>query len=227
MQKQAPTLGRILVMAGFALSCFGLLLYLWVAFGGGSRSSRRATGSTPLRARRRSSPAGGRAHLRRARRQGRKAIGLDAETARRRDDPARQRYAPIPKDARAILRPKTLLGETYVELTPGTPDARTLPEGGHAGGRAVADTVELDEILRTFDPQTREAFQDWMQSLAEAIDGRGADLNDAFGNLGPFAEDTTELLEMLNRRSRRVQGCRRNTGVVFDALSRRSGELAT
>jgi len=35
MQKQAPTLGRILVMAGFALSCFGLLLYLWVAFGGG------------------------------------------------------------------------------------------------------------------------------------------------------------------------------------------------
>ena len=35
MQKQAPTVGRILVMAVFTLSCFGLLLYLWVAFGGG------------------------------------------------------------------------------------------------------------------------------------------------------------------------------------------------
>ena len=34
MQKQAPTLGRILVMAIFTLSCFGLLLYLWSAFGG-------------------------------------------------------------------------------------------------------------------------------------------------------------------------------------------------
>ena len=34
MQKQAPTLGRLLVMAGFALSCFGLLLFLWLAFGG-------------------------------------------------------------------------------------------------------------------------------------------------------------------------------------------------
>src|SRR5881409_2749777 len=34
MQKQAPSLGRILVMAGFALSCFGLLLFLWLAFGG-------------------------------------------------------------------------------------------------------------------------------------------------------------------------------------------------
>src|ERR671936_2683948 len=34
MQKQAPSLGRILVMVGFALSCFGLLLFLWLAFGG-------------------------------------------------------------------------------------------------------------------------------------------------------------------------------------------------
>ena len=34
MQKQAPTLGRLLVMVGFALSCFGLLLFLWLSFGG-------------------------------------------------------------------------------------------------------------------------------------------------------------------------------------------------
>ena len=34
MQKQAPTLGRLLVMVAFALSCFGLLLFLWLAFGG-------------------------------------------------------------------------------------------------------------------------------------------------------------------------------------------------
>src|SRR5881227_1012182 len=34
MQKQAPTLGRLLVMVGFALSCFGLLIFLWLSFGG-------------------------------------------------------------------------------------------------------------------------------------------------------------------------------------------------
>ena len=34
MQKQAPTLGRLFVMVAFALSCFGLLLFLWLAFGG-------------------------------------------------------------------------------------------------------------------------------------------------------------------------------------------------
>src|SRR5918997_5420313 len=34
MQKQAPSVGRILVAVGFTLSCFGLILFLWIAFGG-------------------------------------------------------------------------------------------------------------------------------------------------------------------------------------------------
>src|SRR5438128_6043625 len=34
MQKQTPTFGKILVMVLFALSCFGLLLFLWLSFGG-------------------------------------------------------------------------------------------------------------------------------------------------------------------------------------------------
>ena len=34
MNKQVPSVGKILVMVGFALSCFGLLLFLWLAFGG-------------------------------------------------------------------------------------------------------------------------------------------------------------------------------------------------
>ena len=34
MQKQAPSVPRVLVMVLFALSCFGLLLFLWVSFGG-------------------------------------------------------------------------------------------------------------------------------------------------------------------------------------------------
>ena len=40
MNKQAPSFWRVAAMAVFALSCFGILLYLWIAFGG----------STPLRA---------------------------------------------------------------------------------------------------------------------------------------------------------------------------------
>ena len=59
MQKQAPSIGRILVAAGFTLSCFGLILFLWIAFGGLdslSAKSYRITAYFPRRPSSRSSP---------------------------------------------------------------------------------------------------------------------------------------------------------------------------
>ena len=53
----------------------------------------------------------------------------------------------------------------------------------------MSDTVELDEVLRTFDPRTRAAFQAWMQTQAEAVAAHGRDINDGLGNLAPFAEE--------------------------------------
>ena len=47
-------------------------------------------------------------------------------------------YAPIPKDTKAILRQKTLLGETYVELTPGSKSAGTIPEDGRLPAGSVS-----------------------------------------------------------------------------------------
>ena len=34
MVKDAPSFGKIAAMVLFALSCLGILLYLWVSFGG-------------------------------------------------------------------------------------------------------------------------------------------------------------------------------------------------
>lgn len=225
MQKQAPTLGRILVMAGFALSCFGLLLYLWVAFGGGF----------PLK------PQGYRFHVHfgEATQLAQQAdvrisgvpVGKVVNVALGPNDTTDatiqldERYAPIPRDARAILRSKTLLGETFVELTPGHKSAGLLPEGGTLPDAQVQRTVELDEILRSLDPATRRSFQVWMQSLAQGIQGRGQDLNNAFGNLAPFAEDTDALLRTLDDQQQAVQQLVRNTGTVFAAFSARSDQL--
>ena len=34
MIKETPSLGRLLAMVVFAMSCFGILMFLWLAFGG-------------------------------------------------------------------------------------------------------------------------------------------------------------------------------------------------
>ena len=166
MQKQAPTFGRIVVMVGFALSCFGLLLFLWLAFGGaiplqpkGWRFKVQFGEATQLAKEadvRISGVPVGKV----------KSIALSRDGRSTAVIELKRRYAPLPSDARAILRQKTLLGETYVELTPGTPRAPKLPEEGTLPIGSVSPTVELDEIFRAFDARTRRAFQLWMQTLA-------------------------------------------------------------
>ncbi len=91
-------------------------------------------------------------------------MGLDRRTGLTRAvmeiDP---QFAPRPADTRAILRQKTLLGETYIELSPGSPTGPKLADGGSLPQGQIAPTVQLDQILSTFDPATRSAFETWMQ----------------------------------------------------------------
>src|ERR1700751_1960387 len=108
MNKQVPSLGKILIMVGFALSCFGLLLFLWLAFGGptplkakGYRvkvSFGEATQLAPEGDVRTSGVPVGKV----------KAIVANKQTGRSDAtielDPA---YAPLPSNAKAILRQKT------------------------------------------------------------------------------------------------------------------------
>src|SRR5918997_3392019 len=161
--KDAPSLGKIAAMVLFALTCFGLLLFLWLAFGGpvplkpkGYRfhTSFSEAGQLATEADVRISgvPVGKVKKITPDKTTGRSDVEIQLQS----------RYAPLPSDARAILRQKTLLGETYVELTPGNNRAAAIPEGGALASTQVSETVELDEILRSFDPETRANFQQWM-----------------------------------------------------------------
>src|SRR3954469_8934673 len=125
MDKQAPSLPRIITMVVFSLSCFGLLLFLWISFGGAiplkpkgyqvhvhfpeattlaQEADVRMAGVTIGRGRQKGLDKGG----------ARTNVPIDIQP----------KFAPLPNNVHAILRQKTLLGETYVELTPGTRGAK-------------------------------------------------------------------------------------------------------
>ena len=220
METRSPTRDRVAVMAVFALSCFALLLYMWSAFGGpvpfeprhyrftvafdeatqlSEQADVRISGVTVGRVVK-TSPAGGRT---------RTEIEMESE------------YAPIRRDARAILRQKTLLGETYVELTPGSPRAPRVADGGRLADGQVAETVELDEVLRTFDAPTRRALQRVVKGLAGGLRGRGRDVSGVLGHLAPVAEDGADLLAIVDSQRGAVTRLVRDGGVVLRAVGRR------
>jgi phospholipid/cholesterol/gamma-HCH transport system substrate-binding protein len=224
--KQAPSAGRIVLMAAFTLSCFGILLFLWLSFGG----------SIPLR------PEGYRVHVpvdeatQLAQEAEVRISGVNVGKVSKKEPDERSgitdavleidsRFAPIPADTRAILRQKTLLGETYVELTPGSRRGPNIRDGGRLPRMQVAPTVELDEIFRTFDPKTREAFSTWLTEAGTAVGDRGRELNAALANLDPFAENVDEVLRVLDEQEGATRGLVRDTGEVFAALTERRGQL--
>jgi phospholipid/cholesterol/gamma-HCH transport system substrate-binding protein len=227
MQKEGPSFGRIAAMVIFALSCFGLLTFLWISFGG----------SVPLKPKEyqlkinfpEATTLAEAADVRIAGVTVGKVRSKDLDKADNRTDVVLKidpKYAPLPKDTRAILRQKTLLGETFVELSPGHKSSGNLPDGGTLQNNRVEPTVELDEILRIFDPSTKKAFQEWVQESSKTISGTAPkDLNNALGNLAGFAQDGAAVLQVLDTQSTAVRQLIRNTGVVFAALNERKGQL--
>jgi phospholipid/cholesterol/gamma-HCH transport system substrate-binding protein len=226
MSKRAPSTTQLLVITGFALSCFGILLFLWVTFGG----------PTPFRAKtyevkipfyeatqlaeqsdvRISGVNIGKVQKIELSPDGERALAITAIDAQ---------YAPLPKSTRAILRTKTLLGETYIELSPGDRQGLELRDGGTLPQANIAQSVQLDEIFRTFDSQTRAAFQEWMQEAAVAVNGQGQNLSYAIGGLEPTFTEFDKLFRVLDSQRLAVGRLFSNGATTFSALRGSEGEL--
>jgi virulence factor Mce-like protein len=225
MQKQAPTLGRLVTMVVFTLSCFGLL-FLWLSFGG----------SVPLKPKQYRFRVAFPQAIQLANQADVRIAGISvgkvvAKSLDKRDNRTiatvqlAPQYAPLHVNAQAVLRQKTLLGETYIELTPGTPRTKTVPEGGTLSNTQVSNSVQLDQVIQAFDPVTRQSFRSWEQDLATGARGHGGQLNNAIGNLPQFVASAGDLLDVLNAQSQAVSGLVRNTGVVFGAISQNTRQL--
>jgi ABC-type transporter Mla subunit MlaD len=227
MSKRAPSTAQLLVIAGFALSCFGILLFLWITFGGPTPFKAKsyelkvpfqeATQLAQQSDVRISGVSVGKVQTIETSPDGQEALATIT---------IEPKYAPIPEGTRAILRTKTLLGETYVELTPGEADGAQLPDGGTLARANVAESAQLDEIFRTFDARTRTAFQEWMQEGAVAISGRGQSFSNALGEFEPFFSEVDDLLRVLDTQRVAVEQLFRNGAVTFRALRGREGELS-
>jgi phospholipid/cholesterol/gamma-HCH transport system substrate-binding protein len=225
MQKRAPTLGNILVIIMFALSCFGLLLFLWESFGGALPLKPKGyrftvafprvlalTGQSEVRI---SGVDIGHVVSLKVGRDGRSHATLEINS----------QYAPLRSDMHAILRQKTLLGETYLQLIPESRTAPFLPDGGQLPNSQVEPSVTLDDILASLNTKTRAAFQVWQQSVEAGINGRGEAINNDFATLDPFVQNANNLVSVLASQEGAVTALIHNTGVVFTALAGRDHQL--
>jgi phospholipid/cholesterol/gamma-HCH transport system substrate-binding protein len=224
MVTQAPKRTAVFAAVAFALSCIGLMIFVWTQFGG----------TVPF------APQGYQVHalfsetgllvpnadvriagVNVGKVTAVQARGLNSYVTLDVD----HQYAPIPAGTQAILRQKTLLGEAYIELSTGNRSGRKLPDNGTIPASHVQHTEQLDEVLQSFNTQTQHDLQAVLNGTFESLDGRGEDLNAAIGNLDPTLTELSALVGVLNQQQGNVRSLISNSATVLTTLGDRSADL--
>jgi ABC-type transporter Mla subunit MlaD len=105
---------------------------------------------------------------------------------------------PLSVDSSFGVRPRSALGLKYIEVTPGRAE-RTFEDGATVPLRNAGEiTPELEDVLSTFQPETRGDSQAALEGFGDAFAGRGPDLNIALRELNPFLQHLLPVMENLS-----------------------------
>jgi phospholipid/cholesterol/gamma-HCH transport system substrate-binding protein len=128
-------------------------------------------------------------------------------------------------DATAIIRPRNLLGETWLEVNPGTPSRPELPDGAVLPVKKTVSPVQLDEVLATLTPPVRTALAQFIRETGTGLSGRGEDLSMLVRQSEPTLGSTGATLDALNAPQLGDLVATLNSDAA--TLASRSGELTS
>ncbi|PTL56568.1 MlaD family protein [Paraconexibacter algicola] len=137
----------------------------------------------------------------------------------------RRRYAPLYKDASALVRPKTGLNDMIVELSPGTKAAGELPRDEPIDVRSTLPNINADEILASLDGDTRSYLQLLLGGAGEGLRGNGERLSSTIRRFEPTARDTDRIATELAKRRENIRRVVHNFRLVSEALGEKDEQL--
>ncbi len=134
-------------------------------------------------------------------------------------------HAPLFEDARAMVKSKNLLGETYVELARGTPQRGPMPDGGRIRLDHTLTPVEVDQVLDVLDAGTRDRLVLLVNELGESVQGRGGDLNASAADLREVARSLETIAHAVASQSGSLDTLLTNLRKVLETLAAYHSQL--
>jgi len=104
---------------------------------------------------------------------------------------------PLPVDTQVIVRPRSVLGLKYVDLKPGT-SPTVLKPGSTIPVTNAETVVDIDDVLNTFDEETRRDNQTSLQGFGDALAGRGQSINITLQELPRLFGHLTPVMRTLS-----------------------------
>jgi virulence factor Mce-like protein len=134
-------------------------------------------------------------------------------------------FDPVYTDGMVLIRPKSLLGEKYVDLQPGISNV-AIPDGGMLPQNQAFTQVEIDQVLNSSDPATRKALSTNITTLGQALANRGQDINPTLAELRRIAEHLTPVSARFKDRTAQIDHILVDTDSILSTLASEHGHLA-
>ena len=131
---------------------------------------------------------------------------------------------PLHEGATATVKNKTLIEETYLQLVDGT--GPELPSGSSLPPGAVTSSVQVDDVLASLDPQTRDSLGSLIRGGSAATAGRKDDVGATVGGLGDVGREGSTSLVALSEQSDDLRSLLVSSSDLMKALDTRQGQLA-
>jgi phospholipid/cholesterol/gamma-HCH transport system substrate-binding protein len=134
-------------------------------------------------------------------------------------------YAPVREDARVGVRLRTLVGENYVELYPGSAGAPALPENGVLPLDQTIEQPQIDQILSTLDAPTRRDARRLLRGTGEGLAGEGENLNRTIAGLTGTVERIQPVSAVLDRQRTQTARLIDNLGAIMRTVGARGADI--
>jgi phospholipid/cholesterol/gamma-HCH transport system substrate-binding protein len=137
-----------------------------------------------------------------------------------------RKYLPVYRDAKILLRPKTGLKDMFLEMDPGNRAAGEFDEGDTIPIANTLPDVNLDEVLAALDSDTQAYLRVLLVGGGEGLKGRGKDLGQVLGSIGPINNDLARLNSEVATRRRNLARLIHNLNLLFKAVGEKDQQLA-
>jgi phospholipid/cholesterol/gamma-HCH transport system substrate-binding protein len=131
---------------------------------------------------------------------------------------------PVHRDARVQVRSKTLVGENYVDLDPGTPSSPAVPDGGELPIARTKASTQLDDILSTISPKRRVRLQRLLSGLGTGL-GDSKAVGAGVGGAAELLSGAKRLVNPLDAERESVRRLVADLGTVFTAVGERGAMI--
>ena len=144
------------------------------------------------------------------------------------------RFAPFHANATCAIRPQSLIGEMYVDCTPGTaatPTLQRINTGPGAGSYYLPVTrtsspVDFDIVQDIYQEPVAQRLAIILDELGTGLAARGSDLNSVIHRADPALGNTDQVLKILAGQNRALAKLATDSAAVLGPLAQQRKSLA-